>query len=75
LLNLDNRDFVFWYKEATKKNLSDFLRDLQTARAGMAKDNQFRRIITEVKYRIMTIEIGRERIIKENWDSLRRGQG
>lgn len=71
LINLDIRDTMFWYKEAQKKLVQDQIKRISACRMAMVKDNDYQNIISELERQLRELEMGKNKLIKSNWDSLK----
>jgi len=71
LLNLDYRDFLFWFREALKKNILDHIGQIQAVRIAMSTNEGYSRTISELRMHLRTLDIGKEKAVKESWESLK----
>ena len=71
LLNIDVRDLMFWQREAKVKNISDYIKQIQAVRIGMANQEGYSRIIGELEMQLQSLKVGREEVVKKNWDDLK----
>jgi hypothetical protein len=71
-LNFDVRDLAFWFKEAQKKLLQNQIKAIQAARYAQANNSDYQEIMTGLQSQISKIEFGEEKVVKENWNELRK---
>lgn len=51
--------------------MQDQLKRICAARLAMAENNVYTRAISELEMQIKELEVGRDRVIKENWEDLK----
>jgi hypothetical protein len=72
LLNLDVRDLTYWFKAAQKKILTNRIWAIHVARLAMAADKTFTNVVGDLEGQLREIDVGKNSLIKENWDDLKR---
>lgn len=74
-MNLDVRDLRFWIQEATRRRIDNFLQQIKAVRIGMARKEDYARIVKDLENQKNLVGISRAKIIKDSWDDLKLLQG
>ena len=69
---MDLRDFSFWGRKAQKFLLQNQLKLLLASRAAFSESKDFNSMRGELEQRIRELEIGKEAVIQEAWDSFKK---
>jgi len=62
---------MFWQREAKVKNISDYIKQIQSVRIGMADQEGYSRVMGELEMQLQSLKVGHEEVVKKNWDDLK----
>jgi hypothetical protein len=60
-----------WHVEAQKIEIENFVKQIQAVRIGFMGGEEYSNIIHELQLRARVLEVGSEKVIRQNWEDVR----